>query len=420
MYICKRVAVVVFAFVLFSCATGGQRGSDTPLFYGYGTGTTVTQSLNAAKQDILRQVIEIILSTEILAAKSGELDMLFYSTEQPNAYLLKDSIEILSQGKEDDKFYSRIGVRVDLKAVVRTLEGNFVYGGMVEPGADIRFKDREPPSVAQTETAQEETATNPEQNAIIGAYLDSLTFLVYFNAEAEVDPFLMKAAAGIANRYLSEQGIYLIDLDTVETIKRDQELAYEAQTGETVSLIQWIAQKLNADIYIEIDAETTSETKDGKYYGQANITLKFFNSSTAALLASATYRSPRTFSSSSELDALNNAIQSSVYQAMPGALDQVYVRMETTAMNGIPYDLIILRPPDSRIMRDFMGELQLRAEKVQLVSMSADEVRYRVYLIGAVEDLQDIVFDIADFIPQLRSLELVYLRGKSITFTGGL
>ena len=71
-------------------------------------------------------------------------------------------------------------------------------------------------------------------------------------------------------------------------------------------------------------------------------------------------------------------------------------------------------------MRDFMEELQLRAEKVQLVSMSADEARYRVYLIGAVEDLQDIVFDIADFIPQMRTLELVYLRGKSITFTGGL
>jgi hypothetical protein len=71
-------------------------------------------------------------------------------------------------------------------------------------------------------------------------------------------------------------------------------------------------------------------------------------------------------------------------------------------------------------MREFMKEMQLRAEKVQLVSQSADEVRYRVFLLGAIEDLQDIVFSISDTMPELRGMELVYLRGKSITFEAGL
>ena len=39
---------------------------------------------------------------------------------------------------------------------------------------------------------------------------------------------------------------------------------------------------------------------------------------------------------------------------------------------------------------------------------------------GAIGDLQDLGFDIADLMPALRSLELVYLRGKSITFDNGL
>ena len=425
--------VTTLIILLYSCATAGKSGrvSDVPLFYGYGTGATVTQSLNAAKQDVLTQVIDIILSKEVRAAKYNELDRLFYSTTQPNAFLLNDSIEIVAQGKEDEKFYSRIRIRVDLKAVVRALEGNDVYGGMVMPGADVRLEDRKPPATASVasgaksqaaETRREEVkpTTNPEQAAVINAYLDSLTFLVYVDAGTGVDPFLMKAAVGIANRYLAEKGVNLIDLDTVESIKRDQELAYEAQTGEAVTLIQWIAQRLNADIYVEIDAETSSETREGNYYGQANITLKFFDSSTAALLASATYRSPRTFSKSSELDALNNAIQSSVYKAMPAALGQAYQRVEKMAEEGIPYDLIILKPPDSRLMREFMKELELRSSRVQLISQSGGEVRYRVYLIGAIEDLQDIIFDITDFMPEFRYLELVYLRGKSITFTSGL
>lgn len=314
-----------------------------------------------------------------------------------------------------------MGLRVDLKAVQRVLEANDIYGGMVVPGTSLQLPDQERPApVGDTKPQAPAEGETPEQREVIEAYLDSLTFMTYFSDTADVDPFLMKAAAAIANRYLAENGVSLVDLETVEKNKRDQELAYEDQTGETVSLIQWIAQKLNADVYVEIDAETSSETDDGKYYGQANITLKFFDASTGGLLASVPYRSPKTFSSSSELDAVNNAIQSSVYQAMPAAMDQVYERMEKSALNGIPYELIILSTPDSRLMRDFMREIQTRVEKIQIVSQSPEETRYRVYFIGAVEDLQDIVFDTADFIPVLRKLELVYLRGKSLTFASGL
>ena len=426
-----RFAIIpAVCILLFSCATGGRiRGETvTPLFYGYGTGATVTRSLNVAKQQILQKVIEIILSAEARSVKATDLDRLFYSNDRLNGYFVRNTLVILAQGKEQDVFFSHIGLRVDLEAVVLTLEANDIYGGLVVPGADIRLEDAPPPDMAQgtrVETQAKDAdvvkpGPDPVRNAVVQEYLGSLTFLVYFDDKSRVDPFLMKAAVGIANRYLNENGIQLIDLDTVETVKRDQELAYEAQTGDAVSLIQWIALKLNADIYVEIDAEATGETKDGNFYGQANITLKFFDSSQATLLASVPYRSPRTFSSSSELDALNNAIQSSVYQAMPAALEQVYARVEKNAAEGIPYELIILRPPDSRLMLEFLRELQLRTERVQLVSQSADEVRYRVFLLGAVEDLQDIVFSVSDVMPELRNLELVYLRGKSITFESGL
>ena len=258
------------------------------------------------------------------------------------------------------------------------------------------------------------------KKAVIGEYLDSLIFLAYFDDKADVDPFLMKSAVGIANRYLAEKGVRFVDLETVEKNKRDQELAYEDQAGESASLIRWIAGKLNADIYVEINADTSSGGTDSNYTGRADITLSCFDLATGALIVSAASGSEETFSTSSELDAVNNAIQSTLLQVMPAAMEQVYERLGEAAETGIPYELIILSTPDTRPMQDFEGELETRVERIEVISRAPEETIYRVFLIGAAEDLQNIVFETADLTPALQNLELVYLRGKSLTFASGL
>ena len=68
-----------------------------------------------------------------------------------------------------------------------------------------------------------------------------------------MDPFSSKAAVGIANEYLASNTMEAIDLDQIEKLKTDKQKVYEAETGESISIVQWIAQKLNADAYIEID-----------------------------------------------------------------------------------------------------------------------------------------------------------------------
>jgi hypothetical protein len=82
-------------------------------------------------------------------------------------------------------------------------------------------------------------------------------------------------------------------------------------------MIQWITQKLNADVYIEIDAVTEGETQGSNHYGAAKVNLKMFESSTGNLLGAVPYSSPRTFSKVSQFDAKSNALQSTLYKAMP-------------------------------------------------------------------------------------------------------
>ena len=197
-------------------------------------------------------------------------------------------------------------------------------------------------------------------------------------------------------------------------------MVYEEQTGQSISIIQWIAQKLNADVYIEIDGRTSGETSGDKYYGQANITLKAFEASTGRLLGSQPWNSPRTFSTASEQAARINALQTSVYKAMPMVLDQAKAYMAKALQNGIKYELIIQDTADSRVMSDFYRKMRRKAKDVRTISQSAEQTTYEVYLIGSIEDLVDAVYDVADTVAGLQGIYQVVLRGKSVTFNTGL
>src|SRR5690606_21871269 len=153
-------------------------------------------------------------------------------------------------------------------------------------------------------------------------YLATMTYMVYFDDESVEDPFLMDAALTQANGYLVGQGYTVIYPDQIRELRQDAQLVAEASTGQEQSILQYIAQRLNADVYLEIDASTSSESNGQNHYGQAIVTLNAFETSTGQLLASASYTSPRTLSRVDQFDAVSNAIQSSVFQSMPRVVDQ--------------------------------------------------------------------------------------------------
>lgn len=430
------MSMLVFA----GCATGPAGPTERPLYYGYGSGSSVTAALNSAKQDVLRQVVPDLIGAASAAANRETLERQIYASETVNAFFYLDTMETVSQGRQGDAAFYQIGIRVNLDALARSLRANGVFGDQVTPSAsdELALRDRSPVAhTSSTASAPTQTASNagggassgggaipegltPEEREIIDSYIESLTFLVYFDDDAPEDPFVMKAAIGMANGYLASERRSVIDLETVEALKADQELVYEEQTGRSVGIIQWIAQKLNADVYAELDARTTGETTGGKHYGQANLTMKFFESSTGLLLASVNYKSPRTFSQSSELDAVTNALQSSVYEVMPLAIEQLEMALRRQAAEGIPYQLVLQNSADARTIRGFAGKLEPRVEDLDTMSQTAEETVFSVRFLGESEDLMDLVFDLADGIPAFAGIELVLLRGRSLIFDTGM
>ncbi len=232
-------------------------------------------------------------------------------------------------------------------------------------------------------------APTPEERAFIARYVDDMTYMVYFDEKAGEDPFYMKAAVGMANEYLASNGMEAVD------------------------------QKPNADVYIRIDGHTTGEGSGGRYYGQASVTLEGFEASTGRLLGSQSWDSPRTFSTASEQEARLNALQTSVYKAMPIMVGQAKANMTKALARGIRYELIVQGRSEGRVQSDFRRKLKRRVKEVLTVSQAAEETRYAVFLIGSAEDLAQAVLEVAGTIPGLAGMHPVVLRARSVTFDIG-
>lgn len=433
--------------MVFSCSTVGGSRSETrsigeggqgsggssgvPLYYGYGEGTSMIASLNEAKISAVKKAVEEMIGTASEAAHKQELAQSLYAAETANSYVKNESLEIISRKELGGSWQTEIMVEANLSAIERTLRDMDIFGGKLTPGSPFGSGSEgavgsKKPDTAASSTAQtasettDETALAPEEQEFINRYVENMTYMVYFDEASTEDPFLMESAVGMANSYLASQAVPVIDYAQIKQLKEDQQMVYEEQTGEEMSIIQWIAQKLNADVYIELDAETSGETDGNRHYGKAMITLKIFESSTGKLLGSVPYSSPRTFSQASQMDAVNNALQSSIYKAMPLAMEQAETYMKQYLARGIEYTLIVQNTADAKLMSDFRRKLKRKVNEVRTVSASAEETRYRVSLFGTIEDLEDIVFDVSESIPGLDGMNRVYFRGKSITFDTGL
>ena len=423
-----------------AAANAGPVVSASPVYYATGSGSTQSAAFNNAKMNAVKKAVSDALGIASASANRDKLKSKIYISSNTNAYVFNDTMEILDKGSESGNSTVSIGIKINLEALASVLRANEIYGNIILPqGGDVLLADMERPSfapepaVSESNSSEDKTTeavvskpVSPgveslEETALINEIIGNLSFMVYYDENSSTDPFLAKTAIGVANRYLSDNGMEYVDLGQIEQIKKDQAAAYEDETGQSISMIQWIAGKLNADIYIEIVIDANSNTKNNRYYGSASVSLKNFDASTAAGRGASYYQTvPPAMSTVSEADALNNAVASATFNAIKKAVDQArsYTRKELT--QGIKYDLVIQNTSDSRLMRTFMKKMERKVKSIKRISTSPEETKYDVRLIGRIEDLEDLVYDVSEGLDGLEGMSLVYQRGNSITFDSGL
>ena len=433
---CIGLVFGVLALLLVSCASsaGAVSESTSDQFLGIGKSSSFGQAINNAKIDAIRKAVISIVGAATEQAEQRRLEQVLYKTMNPNAFVYLDSMQTLRKDNtgtiDAPNFVYEIRIRVNIEAVQSVLDAEGISrgaGSQADAGATNPPQTNDsspatgsaPVAVLTPQQGDFVPPTDAEQR-FIRQYVDSMTYMVYFDEKSNTSPFLMKEAVAQADGYLASNGMTAVDEAQIESLKKDQTMVYEQETGRNVGIIQWIAQKLNADVYIEIDAETSGDTQGNLHYGSANITLKLFETSTGQLLGSVPFRSQRTVSTSSVRDAEANAIQSAVWSAMPPAVEQARQQLARAFSRGLRFDLTLQDTPDARVVSDFRRQLRSRVADVQTLSQSSGSTQFIIHYYGRVDALADLVFSIAGQTPGLERMSQVLIRGKSLVFNTGI
>ncbi len=280
--------------------------------------------------------------------------------------------------------------------------------------------ESEPTAARPTEPAESPGAgLSAKERAFLDGYIKRLKYMMVVKDGVALDEFQQRMVLTKGNEHLLKQGFDVVHYDQLRKNMEDQRAAYEAEAGQSMSLTQFIAQKLGADVYLELDAVPRAWSDGGRHFGEANFTANMFDPSTAELLGSVTYRTDRSLSTSSPEDALLNALVAGTAQFMPRVVrDSTSVLRNRTA-NGIRYQVILQKTADSRTVSAFRRNLRPLVRDIVMGPSAADQTIMDVYLFDSMSVLEDACYAAFAKTPGMENAYWVYTRGKTITFNSG-
>jgi len=421
------------ALAILGCATaatGPAAAAKVPAekeYPGTGRDPSLLGAMNRAKMDAVRKAVVDLIGAPAEQANSQTLTENLYATRNPNAYVVNESFVTTRKDRVGEDYLVEATVLVRMEAVAATLDSLGLTGKQAAAGAGNAAAAAAGASAgsgsaagAGGTSAEAAPAPTADEERIIREYVEHMNWMVYFTEREGVDPFAMKAAVGIANEYLTSNGMEAIDLSQIEKLKKDQQKVWESETGESIGIVQWIAQKLAADVYLEIDGTTAVTRSQNRYSATASIVLKMYEASTARLLGSVPWTSPASAWQQTEAAAVNNVLQVSVYKAMPIAVGQAEAKFAQELKNGIKYGLVMQRTADAKVVTAFRTRLKECVKNLRTVTQTDEETAFEVWLVGSIEDRADLVVSVAGRVPGLEGLRQVMLRGKTVTFTTGM
>ncbi len=257
------------------------------------------------------------------------------------------------------------------------------------------------------------------ERAFLDGYIKRLKYMMVMKEGVPLDEFQQRMILTKGNEHLLKQGFDVVHYDQLRKNMEDQRTAYEAEAGESMSLTQFIAQKLGADVYVELDSAPRAWSDGGRHFGEANFSANMFDPSTAELLGSVTFRTDRSLSTSSQEDALLNALVAGTAQFMPRVVrDSTSVLRNRTA-NGIRYQVILQKTADPRTTSTFRRNLRPHVRDIVMGPSAADQTIMDVYLFDSMSVLEDACYASFGKTPGMENAYWVYTRGKTITFNTG-
>lgn len=459
------VWMVLFGFVLVGCvstppartqsagAPAAQAASSAPAtqptqslddyFSGAGTDVSMLAAMNRAKMDAVRKAVRILVGGESKERLYQDvLDNRLYNTSNPNQFVQMNTFERTRVDRAGEQYIFEARMKLNIDAIRRVLEANNipVVGQSSAPAAATSPASSgsqtsgptqssgpapaAPPATADLNIRQGDyEATTEDEARIIRRMVDNLTYMVFYPENSSLSPQVLRQIVTAANQYLVNNRVQLVDLDAAERVKADQRRVYEDQNFRDITLTQWVAQQLNADVYVEISANIVETVNDRRQFlARGSFEAKVYDPSTGRLLGSVSFNQLNAAMSPVSIDlARTNLIQNTVTQElMPRVIEQTRGYMAQNLQRGIRYEVVFQNTSDARLMAQFRRALQRRVKSLNVLTQSNTESKYEIFFIGTASELEEAVYKAADTVPGLEGIYNVMIRGRNLTFNTGL
>ena len=233
----RRAAYLVFAitavFILFTgCATTRPKveereASEETIQNGVGKDRRFEDALAIAFRDALRKVVLESAGPDREAQNSDKIKTYIYDIAE--TYIVRYEVTDKVRSGTDTIVYAMVVFdRNKVEESIRTL------------GIEVIARKEKP-----------DYTGSPYEPLILDA-VDNLTYLVYFEPEKKrIQDEHARLCVNRVNNYLANREFEYIDLERITEIKQEYLTLYEETEG-AVSVIQLIAQALNADVYIVV------------------------------------------------------------------------------------------------------------------------------------------------------------------------
>ncbi|WP_319476393.1 hypothetical protein [Marispirochaeta aestuarii] len=432
--------------------TAISREIPAPLVFGRGLGSTGEEAVDAALRDGARKVAEALLGPGASLNNQDLLDQIFSSSiyNVREAYY-GDSIEILGTEKsaESEETVAVVRGRVNVTVLIsgmreagipeNLLPENPESAGLADeavPGyadayltgrAELQKTETDPlvQGVHETAALDIEDLGRLKLNEIekerLARFLNSLSFMILSSPSGEEDSLYRREAAFELSRVLSRYGYTCHYPDQVDGILAGQQETYREETGGDISLLQWTAKKLGADIYAQVNTQTDVRRDSGGFYASASVRIDLLDTQNWEKAASITSRElPPAFSTVSEQEAVSFALRSVMLELAPDVVSSAREAFSGTLIKGLPYQLILLSPPEQGELKRFLDLLEGEVRRIRRISSSSEEERFELRFLGSLEELESLLYDVAGSIDGMEDFSPAYQRGNTLAFYTGL
>jgi hypothetical protein len=391
--------IPLVAFLLYSCATTRpkveEREAITEIVEnGVGKEKRFEDALAIAFRDALRKVVLDAIGQEKEKQNSERIKTYMYDIAETYIvrYTVTDKVRL---GRDTIVYASVVFDRDKVDESIRTL------------GVEV------------PERKEKKDYTGSPYEPLILDALDSITYLVYFEPEKrKIQDEYARLAVNRVNNYLANKEYEYVDLERINEIKEEYFTLYEETKG-AVSVVQLIAQALNADVYIVVDGIVEGEGKKGDiYFASASIDLKAFESATGRGLGTETGYSGRLGLASGMDAAKRKGVEVAVENAIEPVIELARNYMYKAFENGIRYEVVVQGIPDYSMTMTFGDAVRDTSSfrSLKEVSVASGQVKYYVYYMGKKTQLIDEILSNLQDEEGFENFTVVVSRGNAVIF----